>query len=129
MLPKPITSYHLSLFGFPYYRHWQEVADYLDADKKSTYYSTNERTTMPEYYIDMEKNSGKIGYYIYIHHPQKLIDGLDNKRVIRYAYSNEPARVFKNGDKTVTEIYLLPQGSPSIPKEEFEKYGVTETSD
>lgn len=128
-LPKPITSYHLSLFGFPYYRHWQEIADYIHTDKKSKYYSTNERTTMPEYYIDLEKNSGKMGYYIYIRHPQKLIDGLDNKRVIRYAYYNEPARVFKNGNKIVTEIYLLPQDSPSIPKEEFEKYGITETND
>lgn len=121
---KPSATYHLSLFGFPYYRHWQDVADLLNADNRSEFYSTNERDTISEYYLDQKKDSKKMGYYIYIHNPQKMIAGLNNKRVIRYAYDNNPLAVYKNWGNVVTEVYLLPVNSPSISKEEFAKYGI-----
>jgi hypothetical protein len=48
-----------------------------------------------------------MGYYIYIHHTQKLIDGLSNSRVERHAMENAPVKVFTNNGRAVTEVYLL----------------------
>jgi 4-amino-4-deoxy-L-arabinose transferase-like glycosyltransferase len=107
-LPKPISTYHLSLFGFPYYRHWTEISDLVASDSKTEYYSTNERTSIPSYYVNLKKDSKKLGYYVYILHPQSLVDGLDNKKVLQYAKDNPPYRSFSNGNRVVAEVYLLP---------------------
>lgn len=129
MLSKPVATYHLSLFGFPYYRHWDEIGDFIIADGKYDFYSTNERETISRFYIPLKKDGGKIGYYIHIIHPQTLVDDLNNKRVVRYTYYNEPTKVFVNGSRIVAKLYSLPVDGLPVNKEEFGKYGATESGD
>ncbi len=107
-LKKPVGTYHLSLFGFPYYRHWEEVAKYLATDNKSEYYSTNERVTISRHYVTLVKDGNKLGYYVFVHYPQTLIEELSNKRVVSYASKNPPIVSYRNANQVVTEVYLLP---------------------
>jgi hypothetical protein len=124
-LTEPRSVYHLSLFGFPYYRHWDEISDFIKKDFKSDYYSTNERTTISGYYIKKVKDSSKMGYYIAISHPQTLIHDISNERVIKYASENVPVAIYKNNTQVVSQVYLLPKNGLPIPEEQPDKSGLT----
>ncbi|MGD8634760.1 MAG: glycosyltransferase family 39 protein, partial [Anaerolineales bacterium] len=52
-ISKPNTSlqqdYHLALFGFPYYRNWESVRDYILTAPPASGYTTNERRTIARF--------------------------------------------------------------------------------
>lgn len=108
-LPAPSPVYHLSMFGFPYYRHWEEIADFILSDSgvvpcprnkpletcthgndKVTFYSTNERDSIARYHIPYSKETNKAGYYVYIRDPQSFSHELNQEKV-EYWAANYPA--------------------------------------
>ncbi len=111
-LPKPTPIFHLSMFGFPYYRHWDEIADFINADIMARYYSTNERESISRYHIPLRKSSANADYYIFINNPQTFTNDITNKRILSWVISNPPVREFYNGDKVVSKLYFV-----SIPKQ------------
>ena len=106
-LSKPSTAYHLSLFGFPYHRYWTEVSDFIKVDAKYSVYSTNERTTISDYYVKLGADSKDLGYYIYVYRPQNLSDGDGGKNKANHNGANL-VRAFKDRDRVVSEIYSPP---------------------
>ena len=111
-LPKPTPIFHLSMFGFPYYRHWDEIGDYIRLDKKSQFYTTNERVSISRYHIVLEKAGGKVGYYVYIKNPQTFTNEVTNTRINAWMQNSSPVMQYKNQDRVVSEIYLV--NSPFI---------------
>ena len=105
---KPTPMYHLSMFGFPYYRNWKEAANYVNSSDK--YYTTNDRVTITRYYVKLKKDGDKIGYYIYSRSPQTFSDELSNSRVKKWvAAGNKPVKIINNPSGNNLEIYLLPE--------------------
>lgn len=106
-LPKPTPIFHLSMFGFPYYRHWNEIDDYIRSGEKALYYTTNERVSIARFHIDLEKDGEKAGYYVYIRNPQTFTNEVTNKRISDWMTSNRPVAEFSNEGKVVSQIYLV----------------------
>lgn len=71
-LNKPSTIFQLSLFGFPYYRHWEEIKTLVNSTSNNGFYSTNEREEISSYFVTLKKDAASAGYYIYILNPQSL---------------------------------------------------------
>ncbi len=108
-LPAPSPVYHLSMFGFPYYRHWEEIADFILSDTgvlpcpknrpiesckqindKIIFYSTNERDSIARYHIPYSKETNNAGYFVYIRDPQSYSHDLNQEKV-EYWAANYPA--------------------------------------
>ena len=106
-LPKPAQVFHLSLFGFPYYRHWDEVSEFVNTKSYSDYYTTNERVTISRYYINLIKDGNKAGYFIHIIDPQSFIPTTENAAIIDFVAVNDPVKTFYNRSKAVTKIYIV----------------------
>lgn len=117
-LPKPAPTFHLSLFGFPYYRYWQEIGDLVN-NGTVNYYTTNERVSITRYHIKLGKSGESIGYYVYIYSPQTFTDHVTNYRASEWMKSNPPIKSFysKNGIRNA-DIYLLPETYllPTMPQ-------------
>lgn len=103
-LPAPSPVYHLSMFGFPYYRHWEEIADFILADAgvlpcprnnpiencisdkdKVAFYSTNERDSIARYHIPYSKETNNAGYFVYILDPQSYSHNINQEKVEYWA--------------------------------------------
>lgn len=109
-LKKPNTGYQLSLFGFPYYRGWKNLADFLMADGRSSYYWDNEKASISRYYVPLIRDNKKAGYFIKISRPQTFTNEIINKRGASWAALNQPIKVFYNKHgRQVAAVYLVPE--------------------
>ena len=107
----------LSLFGFPYYRHWEEIGLYLKKVAGSDgYYITNEKKSIVRYYVpsnfinlqlqaDTHKLDGYV-YIIYIKNPQSRTELILDKEP-SYWDRYKPITTFSNDNKMVVKIYRL----------------------
>ncbi|MBU0649924.1 hypothetical protein KKG63_01850, partial [Patescibacteria group bacterium] len=111
-LPKPTPIFHLSIFGFPYYRHWDEVGDYIAADQQADYYTTNERVSIARYHINLEKDGERAGYYVYIKQPQTFTDEITNEGIVNWVATHPPVAEFQNNSRVVTQIFLVNRNEP-----------------
>ena len=105
--PKPTPIFHLSMFGFPYYRHWDEIGDFIKTDGKASFYTTNERVSISRYHIDLGKDGDKAGYYVYIMNPQTFTNEITNKRIEAWIKDNSPILEYENQGRVVSQIYLV----------------------
>ncbi len=110
-LPKPSATYHLSLFGFPYYRNWEGIANFVRA-KQAKAYSTNERVTISRYYLPIEKIGNKSTLYVYIRSPQSFEDKITYEIAAKIAQTQQPEYVFTKNGIEMVEIYTYP---PEVP--------------
>jgi 4-amino-4-deoxy-L-arabinose transferase-like glycosyltransferase len=120
--PRPNAIYHLSMFGFPYYRNWEGIRDYL---KSSTLeptiaaYSTNERKALARYYINLEKSSNKAGIYIYIKNPQSFTNDIVEEKPKYWVANHAPEYTLSRNGEEIVRVYLMVPGS----LEEIQKMG------
>jgi len=106
-LPKPSPIYHLSVFGFPYYRHWDKVGDDIKSASDAQYYSTNERESIARYHISLQKSGPQSDYYVFIYNPQTFTNAITNTRVLNWINTNPPIVEYFNNDVAVTRIYRV----------------------
>ncbi len=106
-----------SLFGFPYYRHWEKVGAYLQSTGSNGYFATNEKKSITRYYIPEsfknvesypipESLQGEI-YVIYIKNPQSGNKKIGNKEESYWERKYKPLRTFCNHGRVVTTIYRI----------------------
>ena len=117
-LPKPTPIYHLSIFGFPYYRHWDEIGDFVTSSENNGWYSTNERKSIARYHVPFDKDTEEAGHFIYINNPQSFTNEIIYEKA-KYWADNYPSVLsfFKNGDPSV-KVYYMPKGSLKEIKEQ-----------
>lgn len=109
-LPKPNLSYHLSIFGFPYYRNWNEIGRFVSTPPYNGWYSTNERDTISRLHTSHEKDTTNAGHFILIKNPQSYIP-LPSQEKAEYWVSNfTPVHTIYNNDDISAEIYYMPEG-------------------
>ncbi len=106
---KPSASFHLSLFGFPYSRDWEEIRNYIRLNQSSSFYTTNERDSIARYYVPLVKSGESIGYYVYIYNPQSFTDKIMNERAKQWVDANQPVRTITKDGREVAKIYMIPQ--------------------
>ena len=98
-------------FGFPYYRRWEDIREFVSTSENTGYYATNENVSISVYYVPYTYFVERAGHYIYIHNPQsfKTWDGRDK---IQYWRANhDPVKVFEYNGRVVAEVYYMPPGS------------------
>lgn len=109
--PRPTPIFHLSMFGFPYYRNWAEIGDFIEASENNGYYSTNERKSIARYHIPFEKDTEEAGHFVYIKNPQSFTNEIIYEKADYWAENYPPVLTFfKNGD-AVVKVFYMPKGS------------------
>jgi hypothetical protein len=118
---KPSPVFHLSMFGFPYYRQWEDISTFIINDRptlpcpilvglpdllteqaadckievdKIPYYSTNERDSIARHHIPFAKSTADAGYYVHIRYPQSFTDEILNSKAAYWAQNYEPVKTF-----------------------------------
>ncbi len=114
--PKPTPSYHLSLFGFPYYRFWDEVGDIVNSDMSLEAYGTNERTSISRYHVLLPKETNIAGYYVYIINPQSFENDIAHEKAAYWIKRYAPVITFRKNSMDIVRIYKMPQGGLEIIK-------------
>ena len=116
-LEEPDSKYKLWLFGFPYYRYWDEIVEYINTTENNGFYSTNEKRSISGYYMPYELNVNQSGHYIHIHNPQSLRERLANDKIRYWRKNYQPVKVFEYRGRILAEIYLMPEGDVKEIKE------------
>ena len=114
VLSKPETQGGLWIFGFPYYRHWEDISQFILANCPKGYYSTNEKFSIAVKYIpsqDYEYNPDLSTCHIHIENPQSFRNRLSSEKISYWTKNHKPDQVFENNGKSVAEIYLMPPGT------------------
>jgi hypothetical protein len=109
--PKPTPIYHLSMFGFPYYRDWEEIGKIIRTTNNNGYYSTNERKSIARFYVPFEKSTDKAGDYIYIVNPQSFTNKIDQEKAQYWADRYPPIFTFSRSGKDLVRVYYMEPGT------------------
>ncbi len=110
-LGDPDRTYYLWNYGFPYYRHWDEIRDYVMAHDPNGYYSTNEEKDIAGYYIPQAFDIDQSGYYIHIYHPTNFKDELSKEKIRYWMKNHPPVIVYSTEGRVVAEVYKMPAGT------------------
>jgi hypothetical protein len=106
---QPDSSYNLSLFGFPYYRNWDGIRNAILSSTHNGYYSTNERTSLANYYIPLKKDIESAGNYVQIFNPQSFLPISPDSKAAYWADRYHPIFTFtRNGNDLVRVYYMEP---------------------
>lgn len=120
VIGKPDRTYFLWEYGFPYYRHWREISDYVcsmehlqcgDPNLTSGYYSTNEDKVIAGYYMPMQFDIDQSGYFVQILHPTNFKDTVFKDKIKYWLNNYPPVQIYKTDGRVVAELYLMPAGT------------------
>ncbi|MDC0449163.1 glycosyltransferase family 39 protein [bacterium] len=109
--PHPSPIYHLSMFGFPYNRNWEGIQEFTRNYSDITAYSTNERKSIPRFYVPLEKSSEKAGFYIYIRDPQSFTNEILSEKAAYWVERYKPQYTFTRNGETLSRVYVMPVGT------------------
>jgi 4-amino-4-deoxy-L-arabinose transferase-like glycosyltransferase len=107
----PDRKFHAWIFGFPYYRHWEQIGEFIRSAENNRYYATNEKESLSDYYIPSRFDINQSVYYIHIYHPQNFHAEMSNKKIRYWTKNYPPVKMFENEGRTVAEIYQMPEGT------------------
>lgn len=119
-MPTPI--FHLSMFGFPYYRNWEGVETFISShspdkyceskdicyenvSEKITYYSTNERNSIVRNHVFYEKDTDSAGYYVYIRDPQSFTNEILQDKSNYWAENYDPVWVYTKNNGCTFNLF------------------------
>lgn len=97
----------LPLFGFPLYRHWNEINSIIEADSKGRghvyVFETNEEKTISQWYVDARYGTENAFYIVGVKRPLSFRDDWQYAHVGR---KNLVAELY-NGDRLVVKIWRV----------------------
>ncbi len=112
--PVPSGNYHLSLFGFPYYRNWKGIRDFI---KTSTFeptiasYATNEKTTISTHYVNLGYSGDNASIFIYIKNPQSFINKIAEEKSAYWIAQHDPEYTLSRNGEEIVRVYLMASGT------------------
>jgi len=107
----PYGDYKTWLYGFPYYRGWEAIGEYVTSSEGKWYYYTNEHTSISDFYVHYGHSVVNAGQYVYILHPQSFIGSDGVKEKASYWQTHyPPVKIFEIDGKVVAEVYEMPPG-------------------
>lgn len=109
--PKPSVVYHLSMFGFPYFRDWEGIRDFILAHPEIDAYTTNERKSIARHYVGLEKGSDKAGFYIHVKNPQSFTNDTLSEKASYWTQHYEPVHTLTRDGRDFVRIYIMAPGT------------------
>lgn len=109
--PKPTPIYHLSMFGFPYYRNWEGIRDVIMASDNNGYYSTNERKSLARFYVPFNKSTDEAGHFIHIINPQSFTNKIQQEKALYWSERYPPVFTFSRSGKDLVRVYQMEPGT------------------
>lgn len=111
MLNKPPSSvterYTLSMFGFPYFRNWEDIGNYIQEHSDFNNVSANEPDVVTNFYV---RKSGRrfspYRYYISIQNPRSFVPVL-NERLAALMRTHEPIYRIVKDEEILAEVFLI----------------------
>ena len=104
------------MFGFPYYRHWEEIGNFVTQGKNNGFYSTNERKSIARYFIPFSKDTDSAGHFVFIKNPQTFTNEILQEKALYWSKKYKPDRIFYNNGREVVNIYYMPSGNIDVTK-------------
>jgi hypothetical protein len=115
--PKPTPIFHLSLFGFPYYRDWEGISNFVKQYPEITSYSTNERKAIARYYVPLAKNTDQAGFYIHITSPQTFTESASGEKSAYWMEKYDPIFTLTKEGQDYVRMYIMETGNIKEIKE------------
>ena len=109
--PEPTPIYHLSLFGFPYYRDWEGISEFIKQYPEINAYSTNERKSIVRYYVPLEKDTNKAGFYIHIRNPQTFTETASGEKSEYWMERYDPIFTLTKANQDYVRMYIMEPGT------------------
>ena len=97
-LSEPDVAYHLPLFGFPYYRHWEQIADYITASGNTGHYYSNEKETISRFYIPFDRNVDASGHYVRVRNIQDIYQDWLQPKAVWWSEHHESNKKYSSCD-------------------------------
>jgi len=106
--PSSVTDrYTLSMFGFPYFRDWENIGKYFQDHSDFNTVGANEPDVVTNFYV---RKSGRrfspYRYYISIQNPRSFVPVL-NERMAALLNTQEPVYRIMKDEETLAEIFLI----------------------
>lgn len=108
--PKPTPIFHLSMFGFPYYRNWEGISNVILGSDNNGFYSTNERKSIVRFYVPFKKSTDKAGHFIHILNPQSFTNEIQQEKARYWADNYPPIFTFSKSGKDLVRVYYMEPG-------------------
>jgi 4-amino-4-deoxy-L-arabinose transferase-like glycosyltransferase len=109
--PQVNLLYHSSLFGFPYYRDWEGIRDFTAAFPEVTAYMSNERQTISRYYIPLERDKDKAGFFVYVRSPQSFENNIISEKAAYWISHYPPVHTLTKNGNDLVRIYIMETGT------------------
>lgn len=109
--PKPNKMYHISLFGFPYYRDWEGIRAFVKQNPEFVAYNTNETNSISRFYIGLDKNTDRAGFYVFIKTPQSFEQDIDNDKVLYWTRRYEPQFTLTKYGRDMVMVFIMEPGT------------------
>lgn len=105
-LPKD-KKYHLNIFGFPYHRNWEGIADFIEQYPADTYgFSSNENRSISSLYIKHTEPKGRPYLFVWIENPQSFT------KKSKIEFKSAPVYIYEKDGQILTKIYLMEPFTP-----------------
>ncbi len=108
---QPTPIYHLSLFGFPYYRNWEGIRDAIIYSDNNGFYSTNERESIARHYVPFKKDTDSAGHYIHILNSQSFTDKPTQEKARYWFDRYPPIFTFGRTNTELVRVYKMEPGT------------------
>jgi hypothetical protein len=108
---EPNKAYQLWSFGFPYYRDWEGISEYITSTDDIGFFASNEKKSITSFYVPQEFDVDGAGYYIHINHPQSFKETVANRKIRYWTNNYDPVKVFEINGRVLVEIYDMPPGT------------------
>jgi hypothetical protein len=109
--PKPTPIFHLSMFGFPYYRNWEGISDAVMGSNNNGYYSTNERKSIVRFYVPLKKSTDNAGHFIHVINPQSFTNQIQQEKALYWSERYPPVFTFSKSGKDLVRVYQMEPGT------------------
>jgi len=90
-----VRDYKLWTFGFPYYRGWEEIREFVTTTENNGFYATNENSSISIFYVPYRYYVERAGHYIYIHNPQSFRTRDTRDKVQYWRAKHKPVKVLE----------------------------------
>lgn len=109
--PPTNPTYHTSLFGFPYYRDWQGIREFVLAFHDIEAYTSNERGPITRYYIPLYRIKEQAGFFIYVNNPQSFEENIVYDKAAYWVSKYEPVHTLTKNGVDLVRIYIMKTGT------------------
>lgn len=105
--PEITKNYTLSMFGFPYFRDWESIGEFIRDHNDFSSVSANEPDVVTNFYVRKGgRRFSPYRFYVSIKNPRSFVPYL-NDRMATLVETTEPMYRFVKENETLAEIFLI----------------------